>query len=510
MEGDWLDGPLTVARGVRQAVAERSPDAVVRYKAQGLVLQMFMSSTKFVQVIRGPLGSGKTTGTAFKVFKLICQQKANQQGERKSRVAVVRNTYPDLTNTTIRDWRAVVPDGAGTMTMGHPPEMKLDFMLPDGTRVVAEVIFVALDKPDDVRKLRGMQLTFAWVNEFKEVPKPIIDMLTGRVDRYPRPGFSSWVGIVGDTNAWDSDHYLEQWAEAVRNGEMADYAFFVQPPAVIKVNGKWEVNPGAENLGVLKPDYYARQIAGKREDWIKVNLANEIGYAFDGKPVHPDYSDSYHCSPTLLVPTTGRVCRVGLDFGLTPAAALFQRQSDGQWWQFDEIALEDGDAEDLARELKAKVADWDAQVKGLSWVYRGDPSGDERQQTDSNTAFKVLRANGIPAHPASTNDPEIRRQALDRPLTRTIMGKPGFLISPNCKVSRKGLAGGFCYKRVPVAAGDDRYRDVPDKTIFSHVCEAGEYGLMDGGEHAVINPQGNKTAMQPAVQVKATWDPFSV
>jgi hypothetical protein len=485
-------------------------NAVVKYKPQGAVLERYMASTKFVQIIRGPLGSGKTTGTAYKVFKLLCQQRASKEKIRRSRVAVIRNTYPDLTNTTIRDWRAVVPDGAGKMTMGHPPEMKLDFDLPDGTRVLAEVIFVALDKPDDVRKLRGMQLTFAWVNEFKEVPKAIIDMLTGRVDRYPRPGYSTYVGVIGDSNAWDQDHYLEKWQEAINDGEMEDYEIFVQPGAVLKRAGKWEVNPMAENLAVLKPDYYQRQIAGKKEDWIKVNLGNEIGYSYDGKPVHADYSDSYHTAPEILLPTSGRLVRVGMDFGLTPAALFWQRQADGQWWAFDELVCEDDSAAEFSTALKAMVADWDDKVPGLSWCYKGDPAGDERVQTDKNTVFQTLRANGIPAFPASTNDTSVRRDALDRPLTRTINGKPGLLVSPNCRTFRKGMAGAFQYKRVAIAGETERFRDVPDKNMFSHICEAAEYGLMDGGEHSVINAKRGPTLQNAIRPQKSDWSPFDV
>ena len=60
-------------------------------------------------------------------------------------------------------------------------------------------------------------------------------------------------------------------------------------------------------------------------------------------------------------------------------------------------------------------------------------------------------------------------------------GKPAFMISPKCKTWRKGLAGGFCYKRKQVA-GDEKYHDEPDKNKYSHICEAGEYGMMAGGE----------------------------
>ena len=63
-------------------------------------------------------------------------------------------------------------------------------------KMAASVISRAVpDKDDDVRKLRGAQLTWAWVNEMKEIPKSIIDMLQARVDRYPAQGSSRWVGV---------------------------------------------------------------------------------------------------------------------------------------------------------------------------------------------------------------------------------------------------------------------------------------------------------------------------
>ncbi|MCE5292974.1 MAG: terminase family protein [Nocardiaceae bacterium] len=466
-----------------------------------------MDSVAFVQVIRGPLGSGKTTCSAAKLFKLICDQRPTKEGIRKSRYAAVRNTYPDLKNTTIRDWRSVVPDNCGRFTMGVPPEHKLDFDLPDGTRVVSEVIFLALDRPDDVRKLRGMQLTGAWINEMKELPKAILDMITGRVDRYPAPGFSNWVGILGDTNAWDDDHWLEELDRLRIKGELPGYEFFVQPPAVMKIDGRWMVNPLAENLKVLKPDYYQRQIAGKRDAWIKVNLENRIGISFDGKPVHPDYDDTVHVAPDILRPVPG-VVFVGMDFGLSPAAAFFQLQPNGQWFGLEEVVCTDMGAVRFADAVKRKVAEMKQIVPGLTFIFRGDPAGDERVGTDESTVFQTLRLNGIPAQPCSTNDPALRRDALDRPLTRIALGKPGLLISPTMKVFRRGMAGGYCYKRIEVP-GTEKFRDVPDKNEFSHVVEAGEYALLDAGEHATRNSPGAQIlAAQGAVTPTSNWNPL--
>jgi hypothetical protein len=375
---------------------------------------------------------------------------------------------------------------------------------------LSEGIFLALDKDEDVRKLRGMQLTWAYFNEMKELPKSIFDMAQGRVDRYPTQGTSSWVGVFGDTNAWDQDHWLEKIAEGKRNGAYDDYEILVQPGGVIKNDGVWVVNPDRENKLFIGDEYYKRQIEGKREDWIHVNLANQIGYAIDGKAVHPDYSDLLHCAKEILLPAENRVCHAGLDFGLTPAAAFVQRQVDGRWIVFDELPMEDGDAAMLADELKARVAQWNSKVKGLSWVFRGDRSGDERAQSDSGTPFSVLRAHGVPALPSSTNDPVLRRAALDRPLTRLVNGRPGLLISPICNVIRKGLAGAFHYKRIAIAGKESLFRDIPNKTFHSHVCEVLEYALLDAGEHSVINPGGVGLVMQPAIRATAKWSPLDV
>ena len=64
-------------------------------------------------------------------------------------------------------------------------------------------------------------------------------------------------------------------------------------------------------------------------------------------------------------------------------------------------------------------------------------------------------------------------------------GNPGFLISPRCVVTRKGLAGGYKYRRIQVA-GEERYEDKPYKNKYSHPCEAGQYLMIGAGEGAAI------------------------
>lgn len=487
------------------------------FKPRGVVLERFLkANNKRIEVLRGPLGSGKTYGCAFKVLQRICQQSVEYprdergqripgaQGVRVSRWVVIRNTYAELSSTTIRDWKAVVSINLGPFTSGHPPEHKLDFNLPDGTRVKSEVLFIALDHDDDVRKLRGMNLTAAWINEMKEIHQSIFTMLNGRIDRYPEPGTSSWVGIIGDTNAWDHEHWLQKAHEQTQLGEYKTFEFFIQPPGVIKVDGVWRANPEADNIEILKANYYDKQIESNSEDWIRVNLANEIGVSFDGKPVHPDYSDSVHGTELMLDPPPGCTVQVGFDWGLTPAAAMAWQDTHGIWNVFDEVVATDMGAERFADQFKIAVAKY-PQIQ--RWSCRGDPSGDNRSGTDERTVFQVMAANGIVVIAASTNDPMVRRGALERPLRRMINGKPGIRFSPRCRMLRKGLAGAFCYRRVRIA-GFDRFRDEPDKNEFSHCVEALEYLLMGGGEHAVINAANNKNYPKHPVIPKKDWNPF--
>lgn len=486
----------------------------------GAVLKAYRLCRKFFHVIRGPLAGRKTRVSIMKIIEMLCQQHANGKKVRNSRIAIVRNTYPDLISTTIHDWRSALEElKLGKITMGHPPTHLLDFDLPDGTTVKAEVIFLALDKPEDVRKLRGLNLTFAYVNEMKEIPWAIIEMLFGRVDRYPSQGgkYNTYAGVFGDTNSWDTEHDLEKQAKKYADSEpdsyeRQNYEFFVQPGAVQKVNGEWKVNPDRENSYFVDEKYYERQVKINTEDFIKVNLANEIGFYVDGRPVHSQYSDSYHGANVELIPTPGSMVYVGLDFGLTPAAAFIQKQPDGQWWVFDEITSEDGDAASLAAEVKVRASEWIGRV-GLSdgraqlvYMYRGDPSGDNRAQTDRTTPFQIMRGANVPAFPASTNDPVIRRAALTKPLERNVKGKPGILFSTRVQSIRKGLSGAWCYKRIQ---GSTNYRDVPDKGKYSHVCEGLEYALMDAGEHAVINAAPGGTT-RSAIRTVNSWDPFAV
>jgi hypothetical protein len=250
-------------------------------------------------------------------------------------------------------------------------------------------------------------------------------------------------------------------------------------------------SPEAENTRNLRAGYYEFLMAGKSEEFIKVYVDGEYGFVMDGKPMWPEYRDSTHSKDFPMLAGLG--FRIGLDFGLTPAATIDQRLGNGRWVVQDELVTERMGivtfAHDLARHLSS-------QYPGVPLVsVRGDPSGDS-ETPEETTCFQIMKANGFPlAEPAPTNDPIRRRESISFLLRSIVDGEPGILIHKRCSTLRKGASGGYNRRRLEVS-GEERYRDVPDKNKYSHVCEALEYDLVSGGEDRNIT-------VHPAIREQA-------
>jgi hypothetical protein len=238
---------------------------------------------------------------------------------------------------------------------------------------------------------------------------------------------------------------------------------------------------------------------GKREEWIKVNLANQYGLVTDGKPVHPEYRDDVHCRDFELIP--GLPIYIGLDFGLTPAATFAQRTVMGQWRLSHELVTTDTGVIRFANLLKKFINE---NFSGYQIAkITGDPAGDQRQAGDSEerTVFQLLEANDIKATPADTNDFARRTESLNEPLRRMIDGQPGFIIHSRARVTRKGLQGGYKFRRLKVA-GEERYEDKPVKSAESHPVESAHYLCMGGGESTAMLQGNSKEAAADAAEYR--------
>ncbi|MBI2798998.1 MAG: TerL [Gammaproteobacteria bacterium] len=404
----------------------------------------------------------------MKLLRHARRQPIGTDGRRHARYAVIRNTYPELKTTTIKTWSQWVPQSVGRWRDQGPPSHHI---LDAGLDL--EVLFIALDRPDDIAKLLSLELTGAWINEAREVPKAVLDALTGRVGRYPpvRDGGCVEPQIWMDTNSPDSDHW---WYRLAEEGTPEEFAFFTQPGGL---------NPGAENLANLPESYYERACAGKDDDWVAVYVRSEYGYVREGKAVYPEYRDSVHCREFEI--SRSLPLWIGLDFGLTPAAVFGQRTAMGAWRWHSELVCEDMGAWRFGELLRGTFAE---RYPGIVIAgVTGDPAGDSRQpgDTDERTVFQILNTVGIQAIPAHTNDPVFRREAVAQALNRMVDGTAGLLIHPQCRMLRKAMAGAYAYRRVQIS-GEERYRDKPDKNMYSHVAEAAQYLMLGAGEDRTL------------------------
>ena len=443
----------------------------------GATLAKFHASEAFVRGIRGPVGSGKSTGMCQEILRRAREQAPASDGIRHSRFVIVRNTYGELKDTTVKTWLDWVPEewfGKFNRSQG---EMKHPIRIGD---IDCEVLFRALDKPDDVRKVLSLELTGAWVNEAREIPKQIIDALGDRVGRYPpmRDGGATWSGVMLDTNPPDEDHW---WFHAAEEEGPKGWEFFTQPGGLIQKDGKWIENPEAENTSNLPKNYYATRAEGKREDYIRVYYAAQYGYVQEGKPVFPEYSDALHGAKTELQLVPGKPVFVGIGLGLESGALFGQKRDNGQWLWLDELMPEQGGAVAFADLLSAKMKS-DFPAGTVFRVFAKKPANSFDQDAE---AIQIMRRRGIFATYGRLSDATLKREAVAGVLSRLIKGEPALMVSPKCRAARKAMTGGFCYARIQ-AGGEERYHDEPVKNRYAIMGEAAEHMLVGGGEDAYV------------------------
>ena len=463
-----------------------------KYKPDGEIIKSFMKDDTFFRGIRGPVGSGKSVCCCVEVFRRALQQEKAPDGIRKSRWAIIRNTNPQLRTTTIKTWLDWFPEGEWG---------KFNWSVPYTHRIKRgdidlEVIFLALDRPEDVKKLLSLELSGIWINEAREIPKSIIDACTMRVGRFPsmRDGGPTWTGVIADTNAPEEDHWWPIMAGEVpvpdhissEESRMLvkpdNWKFYTQPSAMIEEKdndglvSKYNPNPLAENKKNMMPSYYPNLIQGKTKSWIDVYVMNRLGHIQDGKPVYNMFRADVHVAKEEIPVADGMPLFIGLDFGLTPAA-VFGQKVRGRWLILQEIVAFDMGIVRFAELLRAEIA---TRYANCDVNIFGDPAGDFRAQTDESTPFQILRGAGLQARPTHSNDVALRLESVSGPLQRMVDGQSGVLIDYRCKELIKGFEGGYHYRRMQVSG--ERYEDKPSKDRFSHIHDALQYLMLGSGE----------------------------
>lgn len=418
----------------------------------------FMQSDAPVRLIMGPVGSGKSTVDIMEIARRSALQAPSRDGIRRTRWAIIRSTKQQLKDTTLKSWLEWFPHGiAGTWR-----ETDMTFTLRFGD-VMAEVLFRALDDPDDVRRLLSLELTGAFVNEARETPIEIITALRSRVGRYPsrKEGGPTWHGIIMDTNPPSTDHWIYEKFEVEKP---AGWEIFKQP------GGR---EPNAENTQNLPPTYYQDMCEGADEDFIKVHVDAQYGRSKAGMPVYETtFTPKFHCRQDLLV-VKGAPVIIGMDFGRTPSAAFYQRDAKSRVLLQDELVSENMGLDTfISRLVKPLLA---SRYPGHRVVVGGDPAGWDKSQLNEESCADVLKKHGFIAVRPATNRIAPRIAAVEGFLKQQVDGEAMFLVNETrCPVIVSGFKHGYRYKR----KRDGTYEEVPEKNEYSHPHDAVQYGAM--------------------------------
>jgi hypothetical protein len=410
----------------------------------------------FYDWIVGPVGSGKTTGLFFKLAYMAKQQKPGPDGIRRTRAVVVRNTAPQLRDTTIVSWNYWFKDGqAGAW---RATESKFTLRFDD---VECEVLFRPLDTPDDVARVLSLEVTFAILDEFVQIPMEIVDALSARLGRFPSMkdgGATNW-GMWGSSNPSTEDN---PWYDYLHENLPENARYFLQPSGF---------GENAENLANLPGgrDYYTNQAKGKSNAWVKQFIEAEWGYSIAGKPVVPTFNADMHVSPSPLKFDPMQPIVIGFDPGLGGSAFIFgQEDLHGRLRVYGELIQSGMGAERLISErLKPYLR---RRFPNARVIIAPDPAAANRGQSDEKSVVDVLRKH-FDIKYDTNNRLAPRLDAIEHYTARLTDVGPALLIDGReCPVLVRALKGGWRFVLDPkrdVIKGSE-----PEKNHYSHPGDA--------------------------------------
>jgi hypothetical protein len=455
--------------------------------------QLAHDDNSFVRLIMGPYGSGKSTWCIHEIVRRTCAMPSWSNGRRRARWAIVRNTSGELQSTTLQTWLTWFGD-LGDVHRRQKPLLTYEHTFNDGRGIVElELIFLALDREEDLRKIKSLEVTGAYINELSEVPQGALSHFKGRVNhRYPSRAFCAdpyWSGIICDTNPPDVDHWLYKDFEIK---QLQSYRIFKQPPGLIKdADNVWQQNPYCDNYVNLAHDYYTKLAEGQTEDFIKVYCLGEYGSVGFGKKVYPEYNDDVHSVPRIAA-IQGDPIHLGWDFGLTPACVVCQISPRGQLRILKEYTSEDMGIRTFAKNIVLPGLQRDFPYNKIG-TSRADPSGIAGDDImEELSCIGELNSLGINTAPAITNELESRIGSVRYFMNTMIDGQPAYILSrEGCPVLRRGKTKDYVYKRISVG-GEERYKEIPHKNFASHVADAEQYIAMEFAADRILSEKAPK------------------
>lgn len=445
----------------------------------------YTPNSLFYSFIIGPVGSGKTTGALMKIpYMAKLQDPSPIDGIRRTKFVVVRNTAAQLRDTSVASWNYWFKDGQAGSWKATKNEFVLRF-----DDVECTVLFRALDTPDDVNRVLSLEITGAVLDEFVQIPKEIVEALSGRCGRYPPKieGGCTNFGVWGSSNPGETETF---WHDFLVENRPENVAYFHQPSGL---------SPEAENLGNLPPGYYENIIKGKSPAWVSVFVHAEWGHTCAGRPVIPTFNRDLHVAKTQLIPNPHTPLVIGYDPGMNTALIFGQADSYGRLLVLDELILEGYGAQRMCTDRLIPLLN--QKYRGFEVIIAPDPACQSRTQTNESSVLDVLKEPRFKKYwsvkVGPTNLIAPRLEAIEGFTTRLTEKGPALLIDPRCRTIIKALASGWRYEKTQ--KGNEK--EVPEKNISSHPGDALTYLAQYHTENTV---RSSRRQIQPALTKRFT------
>jgi hypothetical protein len=462
-------------------------------------LQKFHQDDSNIRIVLGAFGSGKSTAMCAEILARAAAMPKCLDGVRRSRCLVVRNTYDELKTTSIDMWREWCGE-VGIIHECKQPPIFWDhtFWDKDG-EIKLQVFFLALDSEKQLRKLKSLQTSFAYINELSELPVAVLSYVFGRMGRYPPTKILGknvhfWHGVMADTNPPPEDHWIPQLEKD--EGTLVDLiadenlrekmkkvkvTFYHQPPAILKnSDNKWIGNPEAENIENLPDGYgYYFKMLQNGEEFVKVYAQGKYGILAHGLPVYTKYNDDLHSVDEIKVEKNVQII-YGVDYGRIAPAIICCQWVAGQLRVLKEFCGDHIYISDLAEECFIPWLEKNASKTLINGWYELNAQGkDDCSQTDDGR--KQLHNLKLNVRAAKTNKIEPRLNAVNYLLGKlSSSGQPSILISrKECPQLRAGFLGKYELEKTRII-GKDAYKSTPVKSHpYSDIHDALQYVALD-------------------------------
>jgi len=398
-------------------------------------LNRFMLSDSRLRFVRGPIGSGKTSACIMELVRRACEAPAQivatPQGQRlvrRSKGAIVRNTLPQLKTTCLVSVLQLLGPLVYFRASDHTIQLRIPgdpTAIPPVPAVESDWLLLPLDTPENVQRLLSLELTFAWVSEFREIDPQLVNDTYSRCGRYPSKAMidpldrNYWYGLIAETNSFNED---SPWFDKLEASLLPNnWAYFVQPGAR---------DQHAENLDNLPSNYYVDLIEANSDDWITQYIDNIVGPSLSGQAVfRSSFYSTFHIAEHEIPVVPGAPIAIGLDTGRHPAAVLTQLAPMGRL-----LCLADAYGENMGMELFITTILlpllMQTRFAGLPVYLVMDPACRQRSQIGEESVIECCKRLNFVAQPAMTNAIEPRLRAVEKFLLAQRGGQAAILFDP--------------------------------------------------------------------------------